>query len=118
MAQWIGRLDEFDLIVATSVANYDQPQDMAPYKEAWLRFLERGGGILIVDASYDSVLDLWMSRLGPDFMLRTAGCAPYTKKHGGSRAIECDPTDPLLHVPHELPPLFKTRSIWAHIDPG
>jgi hypothetical protein len=116
VAQWIGRLDEFDLIVATSVANYEQPQDMAPYKEAWLRFLERGGGILIVDASYDSVLDLWMSRLGPDFMLRTAGCAPYTKKHGGSRAIECDPTDPLLHVPHELPPLFKTRSIWAHID--
>jgi hypothetical protein len=42
VAQWIGRLDEFDLVISTSVGNYENPQDMAPHKDAWLKFLNRG----------------------------------------------------------------------------
>ncbi|NLC55920.1 MAG: hypothetical protein GX774_03675 [Armatimonadetes bacterium] len=117
IAQWIGRLDEFDLVVATSVANLENAQDMAPYREAWLRFLERGGGLLVVDASYPSALDQWVNRFGDDYHLTSAGCAPHTKAHGGSAAITCDPDHPLLHVPQELPPLFREScNVWAHLD--
>lgn len=117
IAQLVDRLDEFDMVVSAGVGNYENPQDMAPYQEAWLRFLERGGALLITDASYGSVLDLWVNRLGPDCTLTSAGCAPYTKAHGGSRQITGDESHPLLHTPHELLPLFQAReNIWAHLD--
>ncbi len=117
VARWIGRLDEFDLVIATSVANFENPQQMAPHKDAWLRFLSRGGGLLITDASYGTVLDLWLNTLGPDWALTSTGCAPHTKKNGGSDAITCDAGHPLLHVPHDLPPLLRAKAgIWAHLE--
>jgi hypothetical protein len=117
IAGLMDRLDEFDLVVSAGVGNYENPQDMAPYQNRWLEFLNRGGALLITDASYGSVLDLWVNRLGPDFALTSAGCAPHTKARGGSRQITCDEGHPLLHTPHELPPLFQAReNIWAHLD--
>ncbi|MBI3923499.1 MAG: hypothetical protein HY318_18920 [Armatimonadetes bacterium] len=111
------RLDEFDIVVSTGVGNYENPQDMSAYKDAWLKFLNRGGGLLITDASYGSVLDLWMNRLGSDYALTSTGCAPYTKKNGGSGEIVCDDQNPLIHVPRDLPPLFRAKNgLWAHLE--
>ncbi|MCC6445270.1 MAG: hypothetical protein IT210_17645 [Armatimonadetes bacterium] len=117
IARWIGRLDEFDIVISASVGNLENPQDMAPYRDAWLNFLKRGGALMIVDASYDPALGLWMGRLGSDFALTSAGCAPYTRKVGGSGAISADPNHPLLHVPQEIPPLLRAKgNIWAHLE--
>jgi len=117
VAAWIGRLNEFDLVVATSVCNYENRQDMQPYREAWLAFLERGGALLVVDASYDSVLDLWLNRLGEDWALRSAGCAPHTKAHGGSAEVTFDAVSDFLRVPNDLPAWFGVKdSIWAHLE--
>lgn len=114
---WIGRLSEFDLVISASVGNYTNSVDMAPYADAWRSFLERGGGLWIADASYDSVLGLWMGKLGPDCGLTSAGCAPHTKAHGGSTEITCDPTHPLLYVPTELPSLLRNKGgVWAHLE--
>lgn len=113
----VERLGDFDLVVATSVANYENPVDMAPYADQWRAFLERGGGLLITDASYGSVLDLWTNRLGPDWALTSSGCAPYTGAHGGSAQITCDPGHPYLLAPNPLEPLLRAKGgIWAHID--
>ena len=117
IAKWIGRLGEFDIVIAASVANYENPQDMAQYKDAWLGFLNRGGALLITDASYGTALDLWTNKLWPDAPLTTAGCAPHTKLNGGSNEITCDAASPLLRVPHELPGLLRDKDgIWAHIE--
>ncbi len=111
------RLGEFDMVIATGVANLEHPVDLAPYKEQWLAFLRRGGSLIVTDASYDTTIGQWVGRLGPDFALTSAGCAPFTKAHGGSDAVVCDKVDTLLHAPVELAALIQAKGgIWAHLD--
>lgn len=116
LADLVARLDQFDLVISAGVGNYENPQDQAIHAAAWQAFLERGGGLLVTDASYDSVLGLWAAHLGGGG-LTSGKCAPYSGAHLGSREIRCDPQHPLLHVPHELPPLLARRGeIWAHVE--
>lgn len=112
-----GRLGDLDIVVLTSVANYDHTQDLAPYKDDWLAFLRRGGALVVTDASYGSVLDQWVGRLGPGFALTSTGCAPHTGAHGGSAQVAFNSQAPLLHVPDDLADALAAKgSIWAHVD--
>ena len=43
------RLADFDLIIASSVANYTHTVDMAPYASQWLDYLNQGGMLLVSD---------------------------------------------------------------------
>jgi len=117
VADLAARLAEFEIVLAAGVANLESTQDMAPYREAFLGFLNRGGLLCITDASYPSVLDQWVERLGPEYALTSAGCAPYTKEHGGSSAITCDPADAVAQVPNPLAEaLPAVPGIWAHLE--
>ncbi len=109
-------LDQFDLVVTAGVANYENPQDMQPYADEWLAFLERGGCLLITDASYGSVLDLWVNRLGEDFALTSAECAAHREQTPESRETTVL-HHPLMVVPNDLGPRLQQRTnIWAHLD--
>jgi len=118
LATLIPRLGEFDLVVSTGVGNYENPVDMAPYKEAWLQFLGRGGLLLITDASYGTVLDLWTNRLGERFVLGTQTCARHTRTGPDPDRQEFDRTDTLLYAPRDLAARLAERTnLWAHIVP-
>ena len=120
-ARLAARLDEFDMVVSCGVGNYDNPQDMGAFRAEWLRFLERGGALVITDASYGSVLDQWVNRLGPDVALSSAACA-HPADAAGLLDLRCDPRDALLHTPHDLARLLPGKAnIWAHmtgVGPG
>ncbi len=116
IAALVDRLDEFDFVIAASVGNYENPQDMTPYRDQWLAFLEGGGCLLISDASYNTALDQWVNTFGDDFHLTWATCATHREKTPQSAAIRTA-GHPLLSVPNDLPPLLRMRpNIWAHID--
>lgn len=111
------RLDEFDVVISASTGNYEHIQDMGPYKDQWLSFLNKGGILLIVDANYDSVLDKWVNKFGDDFVLTTSGCAPFTKKNGGSGDVKFDAKSPILTVPNDLRDNFvHENGIWSHLE--
>ncbi len=116
VGELVARLEEFDLVVTAGVANYENPQDMRPYAEEWRSFLERGGCLLITDASYGSVLDLWVSRLGKGFELTSAQCAAHVEQTPESRETKVS-HHALMTVPNDLGPRLRERSnIWAHLD--
>lgn len=113
----LARLPEFDLVISSGVGNYDTPQDLGARGEEWLAWLEQGGGLLVTDASYDSVLGMWLSRLGEGSEVTSAGCSPFTGANGRSGAITCDAASPLMTAPDRLEPLLVAKGgIWAHIE--
>ncbi|MGD9518077.1 MAG: hypothetical protein AB7W28_01050 [Armatimonadota bacterium] len=115
-AELVARLGEFDMVLAASVANHENPQDLGAYADQWLAFLQRGGCLLITDASYGSVLDLWVNKLGEDFPLTTVQCASHREGTPESRAITVA-EHPLMTVPNDLALLLQSRTnIWAHLD--
>ena len=113
-ADLLGRLSELDLVIAASVSNYENPQDMTPYREQWLQFLDGGGCLLVTDASYATALNQWVNTFGDEFALSSAHCAAHTEKTEESRAIGVA-DHPLMTVPNDLAPLLRRNlSAWAH----
>ncbi len=112
----IARLGDFDIVVASSVGNYENPQDMTPYRDQWLAFLQRGGCLLITDASYATALDQWVNTFGEDYKLTTAQCAAMTDKAADARDITVV-DHPLTTAPNDLAPLMRQYgTIWAHLN--
>ncbi len=116
-AALVPRLAEFDMVISTGVGNYENPVDMAPHQDAWLRFLERGGLLLVTDASYGQVLDLWVNRLGADYALSSTACACHRRDKENPDRMVFAPANPLLYVPNDLPPLLSRKTnLWAHLE--
>ena len=108
-------LPQTDLVIAASVANYEDTVDFGLRRDAWLAFLRRGGILLVTDASYDSVLGKWVCGFGPEFALTTSTCVAHREKTPESRL--CTYRDhPLLRVPNDLRPVLARRTNWAHLE--
>jgi hypothetical protein len=117
IATLIPRLSEFDIVLATAVSNYENTVDMTPFKDSWVQFLNRGGLLLITDASYGSVLEQWTNRLGDRFALTTKTCARHTRAGADPDRQDFDPADTILYTPQDLAGELRSRSTWAHIVP-
>jgi len=116
VGEWITRLNEFDLVIGGTLANYANTQDMGKYGKEWRDYIGTGGGLLIFDACYDSVLERWVNQVWTDSEFTAGGCAPHTGKYNGSEEIVCA-SKSLMTFPYELPPWFRERGfIWAHMD--
>ena len=116
VGQLAPRLGEFDLVIAGSVANYENPVDMTPYRDAWLNFLQAGGCLLVTDANYGTTLNDWVNTFGPGFALSTATCASHRDGTPESR-VTTWADHPLLTCPNDLGPVLSRRwTIWAHMD--
>lgn len=108
------RLADFDLIIATSVANYSHTVDMSPHAGEWRDYLNRGGMLLVVDANYASVLNDWVAKIGPEFAVATAHCAAHVVKTPASRAVTVN-NHPFLRTPRDLAATLTVKSHWAHM---
>jgi hypothetical protein len=116
IAELAPRLGEFDLVIATSVGNLENPQDMTLYREQWLGFLNRGGCLLITDASYGTALNEWVNTFGPEYALSTAVCAAHRDQTPESRETTFA-DHPLMTCPNDLAPLLSRReNVWAHLE--
>ena len=110
-----GKLDGYNLVIATSVANYTKTVKMAPFAEAWRKWLADGGTLLVTDANYGSVLGNWVAAFGPGFESGCALCSAHTKPSDATRAATVRP-DPLLSCPKPLGDLFqKHYRQWTHL---
>ena len=117
LTELVRRLSEYDVVISSSTGNFEHIQDMGPYKEQWLSFLNKGGVLLVVDANYDSVLGSWVNKLGEDFKLTSSGCAPFTHKNGGSGEVKFESKSPLLTAPYDIKADFARRGgNWAHLE--
>lgn len=118
LGKLVPRLAEFDVVIAGGVANYEHTVDLAPYQAQWLQWLRGGGLLLITDASYGSVLDLWTNRLGEGFTLGTQTCARHTRQGPNPDRQDFDAADTVLYTPRDLASLLKARAnVWAHLVP-
>ena len=110
-----GKLGGYNLVIATSVANYTQTVKMAPFAETWRKWIADGGTLLVTDANYGSVLGDWVAAFGPGFESGYALCSAHTKPSDATRAVTVRP-DPLLSCPKPLGDLFKKHyRQWAHL---
>ena len=110
-----GKLGGYNLVIATSVANYTQTVKMAPFAEAWRKWLADGGTLIVTDANYGSVLGDWVAAFGPGFETGCALCSAHTKPSDATRAVTVRP-DPLLTCPKPLGDLFqKHYRQWTHL---
>ena len=109
------KLGNYRYVIATSVANYVKTVKMAPFAEAWRKWLADGGTLVVTDANYGSVLGDWVAAFGPGFESGCALCSAHTKPSDATRAVTVRP-DPLLSCPKPLGSLFKERyRQWAHL---
>ena len=109
------KLGNYRYVIATSVANYVKTVKMAPFAEAWWKWLADGGTLVVTDANYGSVLGDWVAAFGPGFESGSALCSAHTKPSDATRAITVRP-DPLLSCPKPLGSLFNERyRQWAHL---
>ncbi len=99
-------LERYDLVLGNPLFNYGpDTRDLGAHAEAWRRFLERGGALVLTDCNYPSCVD-WLARLGPELALATAPCAAAAPASG--------PADhPLLCLPNPWP----VRNSWQHLVP-
>ena len=109
------KLGGYNLVIATSVANYTKTVKMAPFAEAWRKWLADGGTLLVTDANYGSVLGDWVAAFGPGFESGCALCSAHTKPSDATRAVAVRP-DPFLSCPKPLGDLFqKHYHQWTHL---
>jgi hypothetical protein len=111
------RLDAFDLVLATTLANYENTQDFTPYRDAWRRWLDQGGGMLVLDANYESVLGKWLNTLFPEAPLEHALCAPHIRKDIMLDTVSFTDGPTLLRIPEDITGNFEKLNLnWGHIE--
>lgn len=110
------KLNEYGLIVATSLANYVGTIDMKPYAQKWVDWIKAGGIFIVVDANYHSVNELWVNRFGPTFAVATENCSRHTKGATPETTKVTLGTHPILYTPQALGDVFiKRYQQWGHI---
>jgi hypothetical protein len=109
------KLDDYDYVVAASVANFEHTVNMKPYAAKWLDYLNKGGVLIVVDANYNSVLSKWVATFGPEFACNEQNCKSLHSNNDKEKA-KTYKDHPLMLTPQPLGDLLKTRySHWAHI---
>jgi hypothetical protein len=99
-----GNIDAYDIILAGALFRYQSGADFAGRREMWLRFLRRGGTLVLTDCNYPEHLD-WLAGLGPGFAVSLG-------KAGTDQtpATWVDEQHPLLNTPNHL---VKWGDFWA-----
>ena len=110
------RLGEFDVVVGSSVSNYENPQDFTPYAEQWREFLNQGGVVICTDGSYVQLLDQWIARIDPAFKMHSGQCSEYTDPSTETKARTFDNAGSLLRCPNDLRERMRDKTNWAHLD--
>jgi len=109
------KLDDYQFVIAASVANYTQTVKMDSYAAAWRRWLEGGGTLIITDANYGSVLGAWVGAFGPEFACGCAPCSAHTKPSDETRVLTLHP-DPLADCPKPLGrTICDNYHQWTHL---
>lgn len=111
-----GKLADYDVVVAGSVANYANTVSVKPYAAVWRQWLEAGGALIVTDANYPSVLGSWVGALEPEFACTAVTCTAHKKRTTAACAVTLA-SDPLLMCPHPLGRLIRDRYIqWTHLE--
>ncbi len=102
----VKRLDDYNLILTTSLWNYGDSQDMTKYIPAIRRYLNNGGIIILTDMSYPPQCD-WLKAMNPDLSLsyNDANVAI-----GAKSQLNSTQPSPVMKVPNVL----KGFNYWAH----
>lgn len=109
-----GRLGDFELVCISTTGNYENTVDLTPYAPAWLKYIEQGGMMMMVDANYPSVLQSMLNTLGPDFALFPENCSAYTKGTEESKKKTFSQHS-LFSFPMDLKSLMAEQSNWTHL---
>ena len=110
------RLDEFDIVIGSSVCNYENPQDFAPYAERWKAFLNRGGTVICTDASYVQLWGQWIGKIDPDFKMISGSCSEHLMPSPETKARAFDDDNAILRCPNDLRAAMRNKTNWGHMD--
>ncbi len=113
MAELTANLAKFDLVALSSVANFEDTVDLAPYSAAWKTYLTDGGMLFIADATYSSVLGSFLNRISPELALTTDTCSSH--KNPSEKTKRADIHDhALLYFPSQVKPTLEKMTHWGH----
>ena len=73
------KLDRYDVVIACSVFNLEHTQNLGRLRQPFLDFMNRGGVVLVTDASYASTLDKGVCVWSPDFALGSATASSHRR---------------------------------------
>jgi hypothetical protein len=109
IADLIAHLDDFDIVLGSALFNYGDPQDFGKYRDDWLKFVRRGGAIVLTDCNYPAHVD-WLKAFGDEWFASVANCK------STSTAVSIVRRDhPLLTTPHVIPGI---GAAWAQMTLG
>ena len=108
VAEVIADLDRTDIFFPLDLYNYDHPQPFEQYKDAWLRFLNRGGVIVGLDANYGQQIG-WLTTLGEGLALRQGKCQIGCDKGAELKLTVTAPDDPCA-------PTADVAVPWGHFE--
>ncbi len=109
IAQWIGRLGEYDLVLGSALFNYSNVQDFGQYRDQWLKFMADGGGLVLTDCSYLPHVN-WLKALGEGWEMDCERCGKV-----GTPMKWIEAAHPLFNVPHHI---ARVKDTWSHLLPG
>ena len=98
---------QYDLIIAGSLWNYGEPQDMTPYFPALKAYLQAGGTALFTDMSYGPMCS-WVPAFDPKLSF---DYEDVDKAVGAKRGLAETQPWPILSSPHEV----VGMPYWAHL---
>ena len=110
LAAFVPKLDDYDIVLGSALFNYGDPQDLAQYKDAWLKFVRRGGALILTDCNYGSHVDWLGAVFGPDCNVSTGNCTAT-----GTAVTIVQKDHPLFTTPHVFSSL---GGMWAHMTTG
>ena len=110
LAAFTAKLDDYDVVLGSALFNYGDPQDLAQYKDAWLKFVRRGGALILTDCNYPTHVHWLEAVFGPDCTVSTQTCATTS-----TPVTMVQPDHPVFTTPHVISGL---GAMWAHMTVG
>jgi hypothetical protein len=113
--QLLDDLDRYDVVIFSTIHNFDKQADLASGADRLRSFVEAGGTLVLCDLNYAQQTD-WLSALDPRAVWAVEGERLNPHPHAPLRVVE--PTHPLLHrVETPSPPWSQVTQAGADLTP-
>lgn len=114
MKKLANQLDQYDLLLFTPLFNYNSKPMVLPGDDrgAFMKFMEKGGMIVITDGSYP-VVRQWVEDLDPRFKGLDTGDCNSSQWNVSGRTYDADPVHPMRFFPWKI----GEPNSWPHFKP-
>ncbi|MBC7328129.1 hypothetical protein H5T87_08450 [bacterium] len=100
------RMEDYDLVLTTSLWNYGDPVDMKKYIPLWREYFAKGGIVILTDMAYPPMCD-WLSSFDPELFIQYGDA---NREIGELASLDLSHTSSFLLNPNKI----GAFNYWAH----